>query len=90
MRVPSLIYERRDGFSGIRMHVFWDDDVTAKRGPEELLKGGCENAASLICRNWAGSALKGSLFPPATKLTLLAAAYGRGPYIFEVIDGARV
>ena len=46
MRVPSLIYERRDGFSGIRMHVFWDDDVTAKRGPEELLKGGCENAAS--------------------------------------------
>ena len=33
--------------------------------------------------------VKGRLLPAATMLILLAAAYGHGPYIFEVIDGAR-
>ena len=43
----------------------------------------------LYCRNWAGSAVKGSLLPPATKLF-----YSRPPtgavftcHIFVVIDG---
>ena len=56
------------------MHVFWNDDVTAKRRPEELLKGGCENAASY----WsAGTG------PAAMKPILLAAAFGCGPYVFR-------
>ena len=79
------------------MHVFWayddcflDDDVTAKNGPEELLKGGCENGKLLICQNWAGIMFKGRLLAAAMKLILLAATYGCGPYIFEVIDGERL
>ena len=31
--------------------------------------------------------VKGRILPAATKHTLFAAAYGRGHYIFEVIDG---
>ena len=45
-KLPKCRKIGRYGFSGKRMHVFWDNDMPAKIGPEELLKGGCENAAS--------------------------------------------
>ena len=77
-------------FYGPMMIILWTTTCLPKIGPEELLKGGCENAASLICRNWAGIIVKGRILPAATKHTLFAAAYGRGPYIFEVIYGAPV
>ena len=74
---PSVGKIGRYGFSEKWMHVFWSDDMPAKIGPEELLKGGCKNVASLICRNWAGIIVKGRILPAAMKLTLFAAAYGR-------------
>ena len=78
------------------MHVFWaqddyflDDDIPAKRAGR-IVKGRMRvRGKLLICRNWAGYMFKGRVLPAATKLILLAAAYGRGPYIFKVIDGAR-
>ena len=63
--------------------------MPTKRGPEECLKGGCEYAASFDLPELGRNNVKGRILPAATKLTLFAAAYGRGPYIFEVIDGAR-
>ena len=75
-------------FYGPMMIFLWTTTCLPKRGPEELLKGGNENAASLICRKRAGRIVKGRILPAAMKLTLFAAAYGRGPYVFEVIDVA--
>ena len=68
---------------------FWDDDMPAKNRAGRIVKGRMRECGKLLARQKrAGRIVKGRILPAAMKHTLFAAAYGRGPYIFEVIDVA--
>ena len=63
---------------GPMMTIFWDDDMPAKIRAGRIVKGMVRERGIV----------KGRILPAVMKLTLFVAAYGRGPYIFEVIDVA--